>query len=186
VELNEDILTMESKIAIDVIGERDISREVYAGILDLCTGAYGFDFEPVLKTFNNATHVLGWYRGELVTHALWITRWLQCSVMPPWRTAYVEAVATCERYRNRGFASLIMKRLAEEIKDFDIGALSIGSFHFYARLGWLLWRGPLSIRKGAELLPTPGDSVMVLSLPGTPGLDIYAPLSAEWREGELW
>ena len=79
-----------------------------------------------------------------------------------------------------------MKRLAEEIRDFDIGALSTGSFDFYARLGWVSWRGPLCIRKGDELVPTPGDTVMVMSLPGTPDLDPDAPLSAEWREGELW
>jgi hypothetical protein len=28
--------------------------------------------------------------------------------------------------------------------------------------------------------------VMILRLPCTPPLDLDAPLSAEWREGELW
>lgn len=177
---------MVNELSINVIVRRDISKSDFSEILDLCSGAYGVDFRPLMATFPEATHVLGRYCGRLVSHSLWVTRWLQCPELPPWRTAYVEAVATDERYRNHGFATSVMKRLAEEIKGFDIGALSTGSFDFYARLGWVSWRGPLSIRKDGELLPTPGDTVMVLSLSGTPALDSDAPLSAEWREGELW
>ncbi len=128
----------------------------------------------------------GRYRRQLVAHALWVTRWLQCSSLQPWRTAYVEAVATDERYRNQGLATLVMRRLTEEIKDFDIGALSPSSYDFYTRLGWIAWRGPLSVRRVDELVPTPNDTVMVLPLPKTPKLDIDAPLSVEWRDGELW
>ena len=177
---------MVNELIIDVVRRKHISESVLSEVLDLCSEAYGMDYLPFLTSFEDATHVLGTYCGRLVSHALWITRWLQYSRLPFWRTAYVEAVATGKRYRNRDFATLVMKRLAEEIKDFDIGALSTGSFDFYARLGWMLWRGPLSIRKEGELIPTPGDSVMVLSLPGTPELDLDAPLSIEWRQGELW
>ena len=98
----------------------------------------------------------------------------------------MEAVATDARYRNRGFASLVMKRIAGEIKVFDVGGLSTSSFGFYSRLDWILWRGPLSVRKNDKLIPTPDDTVMVLSLPKTPRIDIDKPLSIEWREGELW
>ena len=45
---------------------------------------------------------------------------------------------------------------------------------------------PLVIRTDKGLLPTPKDRVMVLRLPRTPKLDVEAPLTAEWREGELW
>lgn len=176
--IDETILTLKEK--------RDISESEYAEILDLCTRAYVLDYQPFLKTFDNATHVLGRYKGKLVTHALWVTRWLQYPGFPPWRTAYVEAVATDERYRNRGFASLVMKKIAEEIKDFDVGGLSTSSFGFYSRLGWILWRGPLSVRKNGALIPTPDDTVMVLLLPKAPEVDISKPLSIEWRDGELW
>jgi len=98
----------------------------------------------------------------------------------------VEAVATDERYRSRGFASAIMERLAKEISQFDLGALCTGSPDFYARLGWQLWQGPLFIRTREGLIPTPNEKVMVLFLPNTPVLNLEAPLSAEWREGELW
>ena len=56
----------------------------------------------------------------------------------------------------------------------------------YARLGWEFWRGPLFIRRADRLIPTPDEDVMILRLPKTPPLDLEAPLSAEWREGELW
>jgi aminoglycoside 2'-N-acetyltransferase I len=99
----------------------------------------------------------------------------------------VEAVATDERYRKKGYASAVMKRLAEEIRDYDIGALSTGSCSLYARLGWQLWRGPLFIRTADGMIATPEEKgVMVLVLPKTLALDLDTPLSAEWREGELW
>jgi hypothetical protein len=56
----------------------------------------------------------------------------------------------------------------------------------YARLGWEFWRGPLFIRRAGRLIPTPDEEVMILRLPKTPPLDLEAPLSVEWREGELW
>jgi hypothetical protein len=85
-----------------------------------------------------------------------------------------------------------MRRLAEAIADqsircdFDLGALSPSDDGFYVRLGWETWRGPLSIRTATGSMPTPEDRVMILCLPGTPDLDLDAPLSAEWRDGELW
>ena len=103
------------------------------------------------------------------------------------RTAYVEAVATDHPYRRRGYASMVMKRLAKEIIEYDLGGLSPSEPRFYQKLGWELWQGPLFIRKGDELLPSPEEEqVMILRLPGTPEFDLRAPLSAEWREGELW
>jgi hypothetical protein len=43
------------------------------------------------------------------------------------------------------------------------------------------------IRTVDGLQPTPGESVMILRLPRTPGdLDRDAALNAEWRRGELW
>ena len=179
---------MESGFKLFLTKNQDISEAEYLAILDLCSGAYGMDFRPYLETFNDATHVLGRYKGQPVSHALWVTRWLQYPGMPPWRTAYVEAVATDEKYRNRGFATQVMKRIAEEIKDYDIGGLCTGaSVNLYSRLGWQLWRGPLFIRTADGMTATPEEKgVMVLILPKTPQIDLNAPLSAEWREGELW
>jgi hypothetical protein len=96
-------------------------------------------------------------------------------------------VATEKEWTNRGFASAVMKRVAEEIQGFELGALSPFSVRYYEQLGWERWQGPLLIRKDDCLIRTPeGEDVMILRLPRTPDLDLYAPLSAEWREGEPW
>ena len=75
---------------------------------------------------------------------------------------------------------------AEAIVDFDLGALCPAIPLMYARLGWEFWCGPLFIRRADRLIPTPDEDVMILRLPRTPPLDLEAPLSVEWREGELW
>jgi aminoglycoside 2'-N-acetyltransferase I len=172
---------------IQVKKGQDFSESEYAEMLALCSQAFRRDYSPVFKLFQDTTHIFGRYDGQLVTHALWITRWLQIGTSPPLRTAYIEALATELNHRKKGFASEIMKRVTREIQDFDIGALSTGSPDFYTRLGWQLWCGPLFIRTEKGLMPTPNEhGVMVLLLPRTPPLDIDVPLSAEWRKGELW
>lgn len=156
-------------------------------IVSLCNRAYEQDMGTLLETFVDATHVLGYYNDLLVCHALWVTRYLQVGTNPVMRTAYVEAVATEAKYRQRGFASALMKHVAGEIQDYELAALSPFSVAYYERLGWELWRGPLFIRTKDDLLPSlDGEEVMIFRLPKTPVLDLNAPLSAEWREGELW
>jgi len=103
------------------------------------SSAYNEDMAPLLSTFADAVHVLGFANDLLVSHALWVTRFLQIGQRPPLRTAYVEAVATAPEWRKRGFAAAIMSRLASEIHDFDLAALSPFDTRYYARLGWEVW-----------------------------------------------
>ena len=103
------------------------------------------------------------------------------------RTAYVEGVATDEHHRSQGFATVVMERLATEIKDFEIGGLSPAETSLYTRLGWEYWRGPLFHRKDNLVIRDPADEeMMILRLPKTPDLDLTLPISVEWREGEVW
>ncbi|MCG8350596.1 MAG: GNAT family N-acetyltransferase [Chloroflexales bacterium] len=162
----------------------DIDRR---NIISLCNRAYEEDIAALFNTFVDATHVLGYFDGSLVGHALWVTRYLQAGTNPMMRTAYVEAVATEPAYRNRGFATSIMKYLVSEVQDYDLAALSPTSVTYYERLGWELWQGALSIRTENGLLPSSREEeVMIFRLSKTPSLDLSAPLSAEWRGGELW
>ena len=81
-----------------------------------------------------------------------------------------------------------MKHLVAHLPaDYGLAALSPADTGMYARLGWQFWRGPLSIRmpSGTDE-PTSDERVMVLELAGRPKLNLDEPLSAEWREGELW
>jgi aminoglycoside 2'-N-acetyltransferase I len=178
----------EAKLDLQIKLGKDLSAKEYAAIVALCTQAFELDYTPHMKSFVDPTHVIGWFHHKLVSHVLWITRWLQIGTAPLLRTAYIEALATEISYRNRGFASQLMRKAAAGIQDYGIAALSTGSHGFYARLGWQLWRGPLYARKGKELIAMPQEQgcVMVYSLPQTPPLDIASPLSVEWRELEPW
>jgi aminoglycoside 2'-N-acetyltransferase I len=185
--IDDSTTEMDTKLKLEVVHADQLTPDLLAEILDLCNRAYEEDLGLIFNTFKDATHVLGFLETTLVSHALWVTRWLQMGNNSVMRTAYIEAVAAEKIYRARGFASMIMKRVAQEIQDFDLAALSPFSVAYYARLGWELWYGPLFIRTDEGLLQTPRDGdVMILQLPQTPELDLYAPLSAEWREGELW
>ena len=156
-------------------------------ITNLCTEAYEEEFSAYLEAVGSGVHVVGRLDGVVVSHAMWVTRVLDADARVTLRTAYVEAVATRPSHQRRGFASEILARLAAEILDYDLGALSPSEPSFYARLGWELWRGPLFIRTDQGLEPTPGESVMIRRLPRTPAdLDLNARLTAEWRPGEVW
>ncbi len=159
-----------------------------SAIVALCEAAFDEDFGRLFELLPGSTHVLAHLGGTLVSHACWVTRQLQPGALPPLRAAYVEAVATLPAYGGRGYGSAVMTRLAAEIArgDYDLGALAPARYAFYERLGWERWRGPTAIRTDRGLLPTPDDDVLILRLPRTPELDLDAPLSAEWREGELW
>jgi aminoglycoside 2'-N-acetyltransferase I len=181
------LLSANHQLTVQTIPGPSLSDADRRRIIALCNRAYGEDLEPLFSTFVSPTHVLGRLRGRLVSHALWVTRYLQAGSGPLLRTAYVEAVATDPAYRHRGFATAVMQRLAADVQDFELAALSPSDPAFYERLGWELWQGPLFIRTDDGLLLSPGEEqVMILRLPRTPPLDLDAPLSAEWRQGELW
>lgn len=177
---------MNENLTLQVIKLADLRKTDQFAILALCSQAFGEDYAPYLETFDDAVHILARLDGKLISHALWITRWLQVSNGPLLRTAYVEGVATAENFRGQGFATAVMERLAKEIADFEIGALSPADTSLYSRLGWEFWQGLLFHRKAGELIPDPDEAVMIWRLPKTPDLDLSRPLSVEWREGEVW
>jgi aminoglycoside 2'-N-acetyltransferase I len=177
---------LSNALTLTVIAGRDLSGADRSAVIDLCSRAFDMDFATLFNTFDEPTHVLAKLDGVLVSHALWVTRWLQAGAGSLLRTAFVEAVATESAYQGRGFATQVMQTLQNALADYELASLSTGSPGFYARLGWRSWRGPMFVRTEVGLLTTPTDSVMILSLPHTPPLDLDGPLSAEWRVGELW
>lgn len=178
---------MDGELQIEVVDGQTLSAFERKSIITFCSRAFEEELEALFDTFSRPTHVLGYRAGKLVSHALWVTRRLQVDNDLMLRTAYVEAVATEKPYRGLGYASAIMRRVAEAILDYELGALSPFDVAYYERLGWEVWRGPLYIRAETGLIPTPGEGeVMIYRLPKTPDLNLNAPLSAEWREGELW
>jgi aminoglycoside 2'-N-acetyltransferase I len=107
----------------------------------------------------------------------------------PLTTGYVEAVATAPFRQGAGFGSIVMAEVTSYIKErFELGALGTGRDQFYQRLGWQTWTGPSFVRAEEGERRTPDDDgfILVLLTPSTPALDLTAPISCEWRPGDVW
>lgn len=178
--------TATEGLILSTMAATDLSPEGRAEIIALCTAAYEEDFTDMFDVLPGSVHLLARLDGRLVSHAAWVTRWLQPEGLPVLRTAFVEAVATAPEHQGKGFASAVLRELAARITDYELGALSPSDAAFYERLGWELWRGPLGIRTDLAIMPTPGEEAMILRLPKTPPLDLDRGMTAEWRVGELW
>lgn len=176
---------MTSPAQITILPSATLSQRQHAAIQALCSRAYEEDFSGILALFDAPTHVVATVDDQVVSHALWVTRLLDYNGTML-RSAYVEAVATEPRYQGRGYASAVLKALAQAIETYDIGALSPSDPAFYARLGWEVWQGSLYVIQGAHKYETPDEEVMVLRLPHTPPLDLKGTLAAPWRVGDIW
>lgn len=176
----------QDSITFELISGEALSAFDRQAVLDLCTAAYEEDFLPYLELLPHPVHLLARRGDVLMSHAAWVTRWLQVSEGELLRTAYVEAVATAPEYQRQWFGSAVMRQLLNYLGDFEIAALSPSDSRFYERLGWELWRGPLAVRTDEGLTFTPDEEVMMYRLPRTPKLDLNALLIIEWRQGEVW
>ena len=134
------------------------------------------------------THVVLDAGGEIVSHASVVERELRVGGRPL-RTGYVEAVATAPAWRGRGHGTTVMRDVNDVVREgFELGALGTGVHAFYERLGWRAWRGPTAVRTPDGERPTPDEDglILVLFTPTTPPLDETAPLSCDWRPGDVW
>jgi aminoglycoside 2'-N-acetyltransferase I len=126
--------------------------------------------------------------GLVVAHASVVERELHAGE-ERLRTGYVEAVATRKAVQRRGHGSKVMREVGEHIDEtFPLGALDTGVTAFYERLGWETWKGPTFVRMEERLVRTAEDdgNVMVRLTPTSPKLDLSAPISCEWRRGDVW
>jgi len=104
-------------------------------------------------------------------------------------TGYVEAFATSPVHQRRGYGSSVLREVNEYIDGtFQLGALGTGSFSFYERQGWVVWKGPTFVRTDSGLIRTEEEDgyVLVRLTPTSPELDLSAPISCEWRPGDVW
>ncbi|AXI01949.1 GNAT family N-acetyltransferase [Aquirhabdus parva] len=191
---------MHTLIELQVILASDLTSSDHQAIRDLCTRAYGEDVWCDYDYLNSAYHVIGRDGVNIVSHALWVDRFLVVGQGVPLKTAYVEYVATEPTRQGQGLASQLLKFLIDYIQNdelqfiepqvttsrYQLAALYPEDSEFYARLGWELWQGDLFIRQDQQLIATPDDEVMIHRLVTTPNLSLADSLSAEWRIGELW
>lgn len=163
-----------------------MTGELAAAVQTLCDAAYGTATAPYFASLGSGEHLLGLRHGVLVSHLMWVTRWLQPAGHRALRTAYVEMVATAPSEERQGYASALLGHFVPLVAAYELAALCPATENLYARLGWRFWRGPLSARRDSEFVATPDERVMILPLPQTPVLDLELPLSVEWRNGEVW
>jgi aminoglycoside 2'-N-acetyltransferase I len=170
-----------------------LTDDELAAIRQLMEDAFGTDPEEAFDE-DDWQHALGGMHflleldGHIVSHASLVPRVLEAGGRPL-MTGYVEAMATAPSEQGKGYGSRLMRSLAEIIGDeYELGALATGSVGFYRRLGWQVWQGPTFVRTPAGLERTPGDDgyILVLFTPRTPPLDLTAPLSCDWRPGDVW
>ena len=135
------------------------------------------------------THALVEADGAVVAHASVVPRVLDVGTHRV-RAGYVEAVAVLPTLQGTGLGTAVMRALGEIIaREFELGALSTGEWHFYERLGWERWRGPTWVRHPhgrLERSPDDDDSLMILRTPTSPPIDLFAPLTCDARPGDAW
>jgi aminoglycoside 2'-N-acetyltransferase I len=136
------------------------------------------------------THVVVRDRDVVLAHASVVARTLDVGGVP-FPTGYVESVATAADHRGAGLGTTVMGEIGGVIRrDFNLGALSTGSHHFYERLGWERWGGKTLVRDPAtgELQRTPfdDDAVMVLRCDRSAAIDPTSPIVCEARPGDPW
>jgi aminoglycoside 2'-N-acetyltransferase I len=126
--------------------------------------------------------------GNIVAHASVVKRELHVAGQPI-GTGYVEAVATAPAQQRTGLGTALMREVNTYVQEnFELGALGTGSQAFYERLGWQIWRGPSFVRTPRGTDPTPDEDgyILVLPTPSSPPLDLTAPISCDWRPGDVW
>lgn len=172
---------------------QELTAPEIAVIRELLVDAFGSDEEERF-TDEDWEHSIGGMHfllelgGTIVAHASVVERELRVDGLPL-RTGYVEAVATAPPHQGHGLGTRVMREVGSYIQDgFELGALGTGSHHFYERLGWQTWRGPSSVRTADGMQRTPDDDgyILVLPTPSSPTLDLTAPISCEWRPGDVW
>lgn len=169
-----------------------LSRAEVAALKELMADAFAAD-EHGGFTDDDWAHALGGIHmladedGRIVGHASVVARDIHVGGQPL-RTGYVEAVATAVHRQGHGIGTAVMRTVAAHLEAYELGALGTGSHGFYERLGWVTWSGPSSVRTiaGEQRTPEEDGYIMVLRTPLTPPLDLDAPISCEWRPGDVW
>lgn len=178
--------------AIRAVPTDELSTEELAALRALLDASWADD--PENFSDEDWEHAIGGLHfvvedgDQIVAHASVVERELHADGHRV-RTGYVEAVATAPSQRRRGYGSTVMRAAGDHIDaSFELGALGSELFDFYERLGWRRWRGPTSVRteRGEVRTPEEDGFVLVRLTPASPRLDLSAPISCDWRPGDVW
>ena len=175
---------------VDVRRTSDLSDRDRAALRALLDAAYagGFSEDDWGHAIGGA-HLVVEADDGVVAHASVVARVIDVGGRPL-RTGYVEAVAVRPALQGTGLGTAVMQAAGELIaRDFELGVLSSGEWHFYERLGWERWRGPTSVRRAdgpPTRTPDDDDGIMFLRVPLSPPVDVTAPITCDDRPGDPW
>jgi aminoglycoside 2'-N-acetyltransferase I len=179
-------------IRIRVVLSAGLSTDEWTTLTDLCVAAFDEPWDDYWENIGPGVHVLAEEPGRgIVAHAAIVDRPLYPGELTL-SAGYVEAVAVWPDLQRSGLGSRVMDVIDRMLDEgYELGALGTGHHDFYRRLGWVVWRGPTSIRgRDGTLKRSPDEDgdIMVRLTPATPpGLDLSLPIAVDWRPGgEVW
>jgi len=185
---------MEPVVTLEVLGPGEGDSRLLADLRRLLLDAFAGDPEGAFDE-DDWEHSVGGWRAVLVADdgpvatAAVVPRLLQAGGRP-YRTGYVEAVATQADQRGHGHGTVVMGEVGRIVRGrFELGALGTGAHGFYERLGWERWRGPSYVRRAGDRLErTPGDDegIMVLRFGASASLDLTTAIVCDERRGDDW
>jgi aminoglycoside 2'-N-acetyltransferase I len=177
--------------SIRVVPSASLSAAEWAELTDLCVAAFDEPWDGYWESIGPGVHVIAEDdEGRILAHAAIVDRLLYPGD-GTLRAGYVEAVAVLPAHQRQGHGTAVMEVIDRMLDEkYELGALGTGSHDFYARLGWVAWRGPTWIRErdGRSVRsPDEDGGIMVRRTPTTPpDLDLSAPIAVDWRPGEVW
>lgn len=133
-------------------------------------------------------HALVWEGREVVGHASVVQRRLLHSGRAL-RTGYIEGVGVRADRRRRGHGAAMMDALERVVRGaYVLGALSATdeAADFYAARGWKRWQGPTSALTPTGITRTEQEDGSIYVLAGAVPLDLFAELTCDWRDGDVW
>jgi aminoglycoside 2'-N-acetyltransferase I len=169
---------------VSVLHTAHLSPADLAAARALCDASFrGFTDEDWSHALGGQ-HAVVHADGRLVAHGAIVLRRLL--VDGRWRRCgYVEAIVVDEAHRGRGHAGSVLAALESLAPAYDLLALcsTDEGRPVYVSRGWSLWRGPTFALTPDGVVATPDeDSIYVLGA----GLDVDAPITCDWREGDVW
>jgi aminoglycoside 2'-N-acetyltransferase I len=177
--------------SIRIVPSVALSATEWSTLTDLCVAAFDEPWGDYWESIGPGVHVLAEHpEGRIVAHAAIVDRPVYLGDITL-RTGYVEAVAVWPDLHGSGLGTQVMEVIDAMLDEgYELGALGTGSHNFYARLGWVTWRGQTWIReRDGHLVRSPDEDgdIMVRLTPTTPpDLDLSQPIAIDWRPGEVW
>lgn len=177
-----------SKIDVIVTHTEQCDPRVLAEARVLLNEAFDGDFED--QDWHHALgglHVMALADGRLIGHASLVMRRLLVGERSL-RVGYVEAMAVRPAWQRQGIGAQLMAHIEELIDETcELGALSASDagLSLYLARGWQPWEGPLFALTPIGTVPTPDEHGGVLVFTNNP-IDVTAPLTCDWREGDVW